>query len=125
MKWYMQYLSFILIAIIFILGISIMVVCNRKRKSTSTFGGSGSSTGKVYIFYAPWCGYCKSSMGKFNDAVTKGKGKIELIDATDDANEALAEKYGVTGFPTIIKDDGTKYSGDRSTDSILAFAGIM
>jgi thiol-disulfide isomerase/thioredoxin len=122
----MENLSYILIAIIFILGASIMLVCKSRRSSDkSTFGQSDSPTGKVYIFYAPWCGHCKDSMGKFNDAVTKGKGKIQLIDATDDANEALAEKYGVTGFPTIIKDDGTKYSGDRSTDSILAFAGIM
>jgi thiol-disulfide isomerase/thioredoxin len=126
----MEYLPLILIAIIIILGISIMVVCHKKYKSEnfntdrSKFGdiGSGDTTAKVYIFYAPWCGFCKESMDKFNDAVIRGNGQIVLVDATDDANKALVDKYGISGFPTIIKESGIKYSGDRSADSILAFA---
>ena len=131
MKWYMEYLSLILIAMIIVLGISIMVVCDKKRnksegfnRNRSTFGdsGSGDTTAKVYIFYAPWCGFCKESMDKFNDAVIRGNGQIVLVDSTDDANKALVEKYGISGYPTIIKENGIKYSGDRSADSILTFA---
>ena len=85
-------------------------------------GSSSSSSGSintVYIFYAPWCGYCKKSMDDFNQASNKNS-KIRLINS--DQNPDLVKKYNVKGFPTIIKSNGQIYSGDRSTSSILDFA---
>ena len=76
----------------------------------------------VYIFFAPWCGHCKHNKKNFEDAVEQGDGLIVLVDSTLEENKELVEKYNITGFPTIMKADGTKYSGDRDTNSILDFS---
>jgi thiol-disulfide isomerase/thioredoxin len=118
-------LTLLLVIIIIILGMLIFNVCK------STFGGSGSknqtsdisgiSKDSVLIFYAPWCGHCKSKMKDFQEAVKSGNGKVVMIDATKDENTPLREKYEIKGFPTIIRGDGEKYNGDRSADDILNF----
>jgi len=108
-------------------------MCKRKRKGktpspVSKFGAMAQETSDVneesvadtvFIFYAPWCGHCKKSMDDFEKASAKNS-KIRLINS--DENTDLVKKYGVKGFPTIMKSNGTVYSGDRSADSILEFA---
>jgi len=122
----MEQNTLLLLCLIFILGVSIFFVCSSK----STFGGGNSektsvipkvTDSSVLIFYAPWCGHCKSSMDEFKKAVAQGQGDIVLIDSTDESNASLVSKYNVQGFPTIIKGDGTKYSGPRTAESIIAF----
>jgi len=73
----------------------------------------------VLIFYAPWCGYCKSSMDEFQKAVDSGNGKILLING--DENRDLMVKYGVKGFPTIMKGNNV-HTGGRTSSEILDFA---
>jgi thiol-disulfide isomerase/thioredoxin len=74
----------------------------------------------VLIFYATWCGYCKNAMPGFKEAVTRGKGKVILVDA--DQNKDLVTKYKIKGFPTIIKGNGDEYKEPtRDADSIIKF----
>jgi protein disulfide-isomerase A6 len=122
----MEQNTLLLLCLIFILGVSIFFVCSSK----STFGGGNSektsvipkvTDSSVLIFYAPWCGHCKSSMDEFKKAVAQGQGDIVLIDSTDESNASILSKYNVQGFPTIIKGDGTKYSGSRTAESIVTF----
>lgn len=116
--------TLLLVIIIIILGMLIFNVCK------STFGGGSTtetsikpeiSKDSVLIFYAPWCGHCKAKMKDFQEAVKRGNGKVIMIDATNDENTPLREKYEIKGFPTIIRGDGEKYNGDRSADDILEF----
>jgi thiol-disulfide isomerase/thioredoxin len=74
----------------------------------------------VLVFYAPWCGYCKKSMSEFKKAAQAESG-IMLINADLDENKSLAKKYNVKGFPTIVRGDGTVYTGDRNSNSIIDF----
>jgi thiol-disulfide isomerase/thioredoxin len=72
----------------------------------------------VLIFYAPWCGYCKQAMTEFENARDASNGKVILING--DENRELMKKYGVHGFPTIMK--GNKvYNGGRTEKEILEF----
>ena len=92
-------ISYILIAIIFILGAFILFTCSKSKSpfgETSTITTSPSAPiadDSVLIFYAPWCGYCKKSMDEFKDAVARGRGKVVLIDATEDSNKKLKESF--------------------------------
>ena len=122
-----------------LIGAMILFMIYTCRFSQSSFGASkhkssfdknsemsslAQSIGKdsVLIFYAPWCGYCKKSMKEFEDAIAQGNGKIVLVDATNDKNASLVEQFSVKAFPTIVKGDGTVYSGDRTADSIVKFS---
>jgi thiol-disulfide isomerase/thioredoxin len=94
----------------------------------STFGSMKESVvppisnGTVMIFFAPWCGHCNDAKGEFEKAVAGGGGDIIMVDATDPDNAALVAKYKITGFPTIIKGDGTAYNvTSREADDIIAF----
>ena len=83
---------------------------------------SSDSENKIYIFYAPWCGHCKKSMGTFEELLSKhGESKIQLINTDDTSNNELMNKYGIKTFPQIVASNGNKYSGDRSVDSITEF----
>jgi thiol-disulfide isomerase/thioredoxin len=74
----------------------------------------------VIIFYAPWCGHCKRSMSDFKQAVTQGNGKVVLVNSDNEPD--LVKKYNVNGFPTIMKGNGSKYTGNRDYNSIISFA---
>ena len=129
-------LTYILLGIIFFLGVVILIICSSKKKST--FGSNSSSftagvtestsvkpkiaDDSVLIFYAPWCGHCKRSMDEFKKAVEGGQGKVILIDATDDSNTSLTEEYSIKGFPTIIRGDKSKFSGSRTAADIIDFS---
>ena len=73
----------------------------------------------VIIFYAPWCGHCKKSMGEFRKAQSMGRGKVILVNS--DENADIVKQYGVKGFPTIMKGDRTPYTGSRDASNIIDF----
>jgi len=79
------------------------------------------SSGKVYIFHAPWCGHCRAAMPEFEKVVEQNP-DIELINSEYPESKILIDKFEVRGFPTILKDNGTKYIGPRTAESILEFA---
>jgi thiol-disulfide isomerase/thioredoxin len=128
-------LTYILLGVIFFLGVVILLMCSSKKKSTFGKNSSSFTAGiteatsvkpkiaddSVLIFYAPWCGHCKNSMDEFKKAVERGQGKVILIDSTDEANTSLTEEYAVKGFPTIIRGDKSKFSGSRTADDIIDF----
>ncbi|KAG0056696.1 hypothetical protein BGZ83_003939 [Gryganskiella cystojenkinii] len=78
-------------------------------------------------FYAPWCGHCKNLAPIYEkvaqDFVNEKNVLIANLDATVETK--AAEKYGVTGYPTIkyFAADGTveDYQGGRSEQDFLDF----
>ena len=117
---------------------------NHENSKYENFDGDSSNltpaSGEVIValFYAPWCGHCKTFKPHFENAMTelngKTSGKSELkgkivrfakIDCDEDQNKPLAKKYNVSGYPTvkILKDDGTdiEYDGERSLEGMKKF----
>jgi len=84
-------------------------------------------------FTAPWCGHCKMLKGDWDEAADKVNGKggqMVWVDATDPANEPIAEQFQVQGFPTILlfpggapKNPATarQYPGDRKTSAMVKY----
>ena len=68
-------------------------------------------------FYAPWCGHCKKLEPEWNAAATKMKGQVKFakVDATE--NQALAQRFGVQGYPTIKYFDYGKGKSDSSAQT--------
>ena len=54
---------------------------------------------KLVDFYADWCGYCKKQQIVLDELSQNGFwiGKLDC-----DKNPSLAQKYGVTGLPTML-----------------------
>jgi len=77
-------------------------------------------------FFAPWCGHCKALPPKWTKAANSLKGivKFGTVDCT--VETALAQKYGIQGYPTIKvfvdKNAPYDYPGGRDVQSLSSFA---
>ena len=65
----------------------------------NNFESETSSGLKLVDFYADWCGYCKKQQIVLDELSESGFwiGKLDC-----DHNPAIAQKYQVTGLPTML-----------------------
>ncbi|XP_062210036.1 protein disulfide isomerase-like 2-2 [Phragmites australis] len=79
-------------------------------------------------FYAPWCGHCKSLAPTYEKlaSVFKLDEGVVIANLDADKHKDLAEKYGVTGFPTLKffpkgNKIGEDYDGGRDLGDFVKF----
>ncbi len=100
------------------------------ESSPSTFEKDITDDTKLVLFYADWCGHCKEFKPIWKetaDEINKGGKKIMIsvnVGDKDEVSNKLSEKYGVDGFPTVVKfSNGSKtgsYDGPRTKEGLLA-----
>lgn len=79
----------------------------------------------MVIFYAPWCGHCKSAMPDWDSAAKEADEGIKFGKVDCTAHQSICSNYGVQGYPTIkafINGKAEDYSGARDKESFLTYA---
>jgi thiol-disulfide isomerase/thioredoxin len=84
----------------------------------------------LYMFAVEWCPHCKHAKPIWDEFVKENSSKmfngknVNFVLVDCDKDSALADKYGVSGYPTIKLDKGSEvieYSSKPSSDTLLAF----
>lgn len=80
-------------------------------------------------FYAPWCGHCQSLKPTWEQTAQALQGIVNVAAVDCDQHQAIAQQYGVQGFPTIkflYNSKGTiktvDYNGGRSAKELVTFS---
>nr|XP_026500812.1 protein disulfide-isomerase A5 [Vanessa tameamea] len=81
----------------------------------------------MIMFYAPWCGYCKSMKPDYVAAAgdLKGEAYLAAIDVSKPGNSKIRQLYNITGFPTLLYFEKGQlrfpYQGDNKHQAIVDF----
>jgi thiol-disulfide isomerase/thioredoxin len=84
----------------------------------------------LYMFAVEWCPHCKHAKPIWDEFVKDNSSKmfngknVNFVLVDCDKDSALADKYGVSGYPTIKLDKGSEvieYNSKPSSDTLLAF----
>ena len=84
----------------------------------------------LVLFYAPWCGHCKTIHPTWNKLMeTNENNKVKIKKINCDKDTKLAKLHNIEGFPTIklckngvnSSNNTVEYNGDRSFDSLNDF----
>jgi protein disulfide-isomerase-like protein len=84
----------------------------------------------LVMFFAPWCGHCKSTGPIFDELKQNfdGYNGVKIIKINGDEDPQICQRHAVRGFPTIklctkgLDDaEGIVYDGDRSIQSLAEF----
>ena len=95
--------------------------------SFETFENSDQPT--FTMFYAPWCGHCKTAHPEFEKFKNSYDGPIKVVDINGDEDKGAMKKHSVQGFPTMRyypngMSDSTnfqEYTGDRTAEGMRSF----
>ncbi|RNE99687.1 protein disulfide isomerase [Trypanosoma rangeli] len=85
----------------------------------------------LVMFYAPWCGHCKKLHPVFERLAMVYKDEADVVigklNADDEANAAVRNRYKITGFPTLIffpkgdKSNPLYHEDGRSLEDLVTY----
>ncbi|MGP8237351.1 MAG: thioredoxin [Limisphaerales bacterium] len=73
----------------------------------------------VVDFYAPWCGPCKMLAPVLEQLAGEFAGRLKFAKANVDEAPELAERFKVSGVPTLVL-----FHGGKAVDQVVGLTGL-
>ncbi|KOB69003.1 Uncharacterized protein OBRU01_17456 [Operophtera brumata] len=89
--------------------------------------GAAGYKKSMIMFYAPWCGFCKTMKPEYVQAAVdlKGEALLAAIDVAKPGNSKIRQIYNITGFPTLYYYEKGQfrfpYNGDNKRQAMVDF----
>ncbi len=115
----MGYIVLFLIGVIFVLFITIMIVMNFYKKSSSRVAGSKMATSIVRVddldafvrqhphcvvmIHAEWCTHCKQLTPLLQKVSAKYTGEMVFGKLNGPNHAGVLDAYNIQGFPTLLR----------------------
>lgn len=82
---------------------------------------------KTFVFFKMnGCPHCEKMQGEWNKFVSNNRTGVPTMELEASANQKLAEKYGVQGYPTLLMVDANgvlaNFEGERNAEAFETFA---
>ena len=61
-----------------------------------------SETLVIVDFWAPWCAPCRIVGPILDEIAEENDGKVKVVKVNVDENQALSQRYGIRGIPTMM-----------------------
>lgn len=94
----------------------------KNQSNYNMIGGGNKNT--MYLFKANWCGHCNGFKPTWKVLQQEMKNKINFVTFDSEKNKEEIQKFGISGFPTVMlktDDKIIEYVGDRSLDGLKEF----
>lgn len=88
-------------------------IINSSEFQNDVLNGNGAI---LVDFFAEWCGPCKMVAPVLEELSTELEGKARIFKVDVDKSGDLAEKYGITGVPTLMI-----FKDGKAVDKIVGF----
>lgn len=101
-------LGLVVVGFVVFFGIVLYRNIMKKKNSEEEEDDDGEKTCEVFYFYTTWCPMCKKTRPEWDKFVSQWNGKMKdgftiiTVEVDCDQNEALANKYQVKAYPTVI-----------------------
>lgn len=107
----------IIIIVIILIVLFYLITCIYNPKSKTI----------MFLFYRNGCGWCEKIKPEWQrfEKMHRGSTDVEIRSINSEENAQMANEYGVTGVPHIVKECNgvrTVYQGDRSAESLYKFS---
>ena len=96
------------------------VVGNNMGDKRAVVTKSDNKELELVLFYAPWCGHCKTLEPVYKEASNKTTHQFAEVNCDDEPE--LARMCNIEGFPTIKKLSIKEFKGDRNVKNLIDFA---
>merc|ERR1719189_346694 len=106
-----------------------LIVSGQDELTPETFDSVVDGSKSVFaMFYAPWCGHCKNFKPEYRKvaAAYSAVDEVAIVAVDADKYKDLAQKYGVSGYPTLKffpkgSSEPEDYTSGRTADDVVQF----
>lgn len=128
-----------IVILVILIGFTVLYWNSKKEgfeTSPDSFHKDIGSGKKLVLFYADWCGHCKTLKPEWDKAANEVNRnnqikmiKINVGDSSNAKQQMISKRYNIEGYPTILSFDSEnnmkKYDNNLDAKSLVSYCNQL